>query len=166
MIEELDCRGLACPAPVLRAKERIENENPAVIRVRVDNEAGKQNVCRFLTSQGFEVSVEQEGDEFRIMGERDGTVQTPALLAEGLSCEMKRIMVMVSTDRMGHGDDGLGAKLMVNFLKTLHGIFSLRLRPRQVFPRRPVRRPVLRPVGPRLPHGLPLFCLSPSSCAL
>ena len=31
----------------------------------------------------------------------------------------KRIMVMVCTDRMGHGDDELGLKLMINFLKTL-----------------------------------------------
>jgi selenium metabolism protein YedF len=29
-------------------------------------------------------------------------------------------MVMVTTDRMGYGDDDLGVKLMVNFLKTLN----------------------------------------------
>ncbi|MBL0717231.1 MAG: sulfurtransferase-like selenium metabolism protein YedF, partial [Desulfosarcina sp.] len=31
----------------------------------------------------------------------------------------KKIMVMVAGDRMGHGDDELGAKLMIAFLKTL-----------------------------------------------
>jgi selenium metabolism protein YedF len=33
--------------------------------------------------------------------------------------EEKKIVVMVSTDRMGFGDDELGLKLMVNFIKTL-----------------------------------------------
>jgi len=31
----------------------------------------------------------------------------------------KKIMVMVATDCMGHGDDDLGSKLIVSFLKTL-----------------------------------------------
>ena len=30
-----------------------------------------------------------------------------------------KIMVMIATDRMGYGDDVLGAKLMINFIKTL-----------------------------------------------
>jgi selenium metabolism protein YedF len=33
--------------------------------------------------------------------------------------EKKKIMVMVANDRMGHGDDELGEKLMISFLKTL-----------------------------------------------
>ena len=31
----------------------------------------------------------------------------------------KKIMVMVTSDRLGHGDDGLGTGLLLNFLKTL-----------------------------------------------
>jgi selenium metabolism protein YedF len=33
--------------------------------------------------------------------------------------DLKKIMVMCNTDRMGFGDDALGLKLMVNFLRTL-----------------------------------------------
>ncbi|UCF84225.1 MAG: sulfurtransferase-like selenium metabolism protein YedF, partial [Desulfobacteraceae bacterium] len=40
-------------------------------------------------------------------------------LSEEPQAEKQKIMVIVATDRMGRGDDELGAKLMVNFLKTL-----------------------------------------------
>ena len=68
MIKEIDCRGLACPAPVLRTKETLEGENPSIIKVVVDNEAAKQNVTRFMKSQGLEVSVEEAGDNFHVTG--------------------------------------------------------------------------------------------------
>jgi len=48
MTKEIDCRGLACSAPVLQTKEAIEKEHPTVIKVMVDNEASKQNVSRFM----------------------------------------------------------------------------------------------------------------------
>lgn len=40
-MQELNCRGLACPAPVLQTKECLEKERPALIKVIVDNEASK-----------------------------------------------------------------------------------------------------------------------------
>jgi selenium metabolism protein YedF len=120
MEKALDCRGLACPAPVLQTKQLIEKEHPGVIRVTVDNEASKQNVSRFLESQKFEVSVELEGENFHVIGKRDGaavTVERP--VAEEPETDQQKIMVMICTDRMGYGDDELGLQLMINFVNTL-----------------------------------------------
>ena len=36
MTKEIDCRGLACPAPVLQTKKSIEKEHPGVIKMVVD----------------------------------------------------------------------------------------------------------------------------------
>ena len=117
---ELDCRGLACPAPVLQTKERIEQEHPNEIRVTVDNEAGKQNVSRFLSSQGFEVYVEEAGSLFHVRGVlRSGGPKSPVPEEPDKEAHHKKIMVLVATDRMGQGDDELGAKLMDSFIKTL-----------------------------------------------
>ena len=120
MDKALDCRGLACPAPVLQTKQLIEKEHPGVIRVTVDNEASKQNVSRFLESQEFEVSVEPEGTDFLVIGKRDGAAVTGERpVAEEPETDQQKIMVMIATDRMGYGDDELGLKLMVNFIATL-----------------------------------------------
>ncbi|MBW1944358.1 MAG: sulfurtransferase-like selenium metabolism protein YedF [Deltaproteobacteria bacterium] len=119
MTKEIDCRGLACPAPVLQTKEAIEKEHPTVIKVVVDNEAAKQNVSRFMGSQGLEVSVEREGSDFHVIGKMgEGTV-AEAPVDDKPETGQKKIMVMVANDCMGHGDDELGEKLMLSFLKTL-----------------------------------------------
>jgi selenium metabolism protein YedF len=120
MTRGLDCRGLACPAPVLKTRELLAEEHPDFIKVTVDNEAAKQNVLRFLESQNFEVNIEMEGADFHLTGQRcaQGVVSVTTVTEEA-ETEKKNIMVMVATDRMGYGDDKLGSKLMVNFIKTL-----------------------------------------------
>jgi selenium metabolism protein YedF len=119
MTTEVDCRGLACPAPVLQTKELIDKEHPRLIKVTVDSEAAKQNVSRFLGSQNYEVYVEERGEDFRVIGKIGEGAVADSQPQGAQESEKRRIMVMVATDRMGHGDDELGAKLMVNFLKTL-----------------------------------------------
>ena len=121
MSTEIDCRGLACPAPVLKTKELIEQEKPEKLVVIVDNEAARQNVTRFMEYQGFNVSASEEGTDFHVTGHA-GEGAEPAVKPEKTieSEEFKqKIMVMVGSDRMGHGDDALGLKLMISFLKTL-----------------------------------------------
>ena len=118
-MKEIDARGLACPAPVLKAKNAIEEEKVNSIEVLVDNEAGKQNTSRFLKSQGFEVSVQEREGDFHITGRRESGVDPEGVVAEKQDVEKKKIMVMVANNCMGHGDDELGLKLMVSFLKTI-----------------------------------------------
>jgi selenium metabolism protein YedF len=121
MNTELDCRGLACPAPVLQLKTVLEKEAPAALAILVDNEAAWQNVSRFLEYQQYQVTTERQGSEFRVVGTRQGGECTlmPDRVVKKLAAGEKKILAMVGTDRMGHGDDGLGAKLLINFLKTL-----------------------------------------------
>ena len=118
-MKSIDCRGLACPAPVLKAKEAIEAEVLGELCILVDNEAAKQNVSRFLKSQNFEVSIQEEEDGFHVIGKRKETIYCEVPVDEKPGTEDKKIMVMIATDCMGHGDDELGAKLIVSFLKTL-----------------------------------------------
>ena len=119
MIKEIDCRGLACPAPVLQTKEAIEKEHPNVIKVVVNNEASKENVSRFMRSQNLDVSIQQEGSDFHVIGTVGDSPVAEAPVDERPETGQKKIMVMVANDCMGHGDDDLGEKLMVSFLKTL-----------------------------------------------
>ncbi len=124
MLYELDCRKLACPAPVIQLKELLEKERPASVLVVVDSQAAKENVSRFLSYHNFQVSVEQQGDDFQISGSIDPATDTPAceIMPEAAlrpEAGPKKIMVLVGSARLGHGDDGLGEALLLNFLKTL-----------------------------------------------
>jgi selenium metabolism protein YedF len=64
--------------------------------------------------------VEQDGALFYVIGRSDHKGVAPnAFKAQKPGMEKKKIVVMVATDRMGFGDDELGFKLMINFIKTL-----------------------------------------------
>lgn len=115
----LDCRGLSCPAPVLQTKNLIEKDRPDVITVAVDNEAARENVTRFLNSQGFKTLIEASGSEFQIKGTKGEEVVPAVSETHREDLALKKIMVVIATDRMGRGDDELGRKLMSGFLKTL-----------------------------------------------
>lgn len=118
-MKEIDCSGLACPAPVIKAKEAIEKDELTEITIIVDNEAAKQNVSRFLATKNFTSSVKEEGELFYISGRLDSTADKENKTAEEKEPASLKIMVMVTSNTIGHGDDELGEKLMVSFLKTL-----------------------------------------------
>jgi TusA-related sulfurtransferase len=50
-LKTVDCRGLACPQPVINTKNALQ-EATGPIQVLVDNEASCTNVRRFAESQG------------------------------------------------------------------------------------------------------------------
>jgi selenium metabolism protein YedF len=130
-MKEIDARGLSCPAPVLLTKNIIETEKPEQIRIILNNEASGQNVSRFLASKNFSVSMDKKNNDLLVTG----TIQEGGISEKedaAVICDIseedhqpkhdKKIMVMISSNCLGRGDDELGAKLAVNFIKTLKEI--------------------------------------------
>ena len=118
-MKEIDARGLACPAPVLHTKAVLQEENLNRVKVIVDNAASQQNVQRFLESQGFQTALEQNGADYLVIGTCDAEQQTQIQPSRNAEAEDTKIMVMCATDRIGFGDEDLGLKLMISFIKTL-----------------------------------------------
>ncbi len=118
----LDCRGLACPQPVMRTRDLLAAESPERVEVLVDNEAAGRNVSRFLTSQGYRAEVERRGSDHLVRGVRDTRMPVSSgEPVETYSCAPggRRILVFVTADHIGRGDEALGRGLMKNFLLTL-----------------------------------------------
>lgn len=122
---KLDCQGLPCPQPVIKCKNAIESDNPAVIEALLDNEAAKENVSRFMTTKGYDITVQQEGSLFIVTGKKSVEADTPEceecmiMNDEELSKIGSKTLVFLSSEFLGSGDDELGAKLMFNFIATL-----------------------------------------------
>jgi selenium metabolism protein YedF len=118
--EKLDCRGLACPNPVLKTKELVERRGVASLSVLVDNPAAKENVSRFLGRMGYQVSISEKDGNFEIAGAKDDAAAVCEVMepSPGQDKESK-IAVLVGTDHMGRGDDLLGSRLLFNFISTL-----------------------------------------------
>jgi len=69
VVKEVDVRGLSCPVPLMQTKKAIEG-NPEEIVVHADSGTAKANVSAFLQDSGYQVTVDQDGEEYRIKGSR------------------------------------------------------------------------------------------------
>jgi len=125
----LDCKGLACPGPVLACKRLVEAHQPDRVTVTVDNEAAKENVSRFLKNQGYNIvtaaagagSWEVTGSRTQIpdAGAQKDDAQCLIMPEEELARISRKTVVFISADSIGRGDEILGDKLMKSFLATL-----------------------------------------------
>jgi len=110
--------GDSCPIPVIKTKNAMkEMTGPDTIEVLVDNEIAVQNVTKMAQSSGGKVTSEKVAEkEYRIliaMGEA-----CAAKDSEEVSCipdKRGSTIVVVSSDKMGSGNDELGAVLMKSF---------------------------------------------------
>lgn len=113
-MSEIDARGLDCPKPVLRTKEAIDG-GAAEVKIRVDNETAAANVTRFLEGRGF--SVKRSG------AVPDITVEGRQAAAGGeKSAEIPKggeWSLLLLSDKIGAGSEGLGDVLMKAFLGTV-----------------------------------------------
>ncbi len=125
---ELNCQNLPCPQPVLRCKRCLDEQSPASLVVVVDNQAARENVTRFLSTQGYAVQVEDAGGgQWRLRGVKGNATAPQAddcevcevMTEEQLRRMGEKVVVFLTSDVIGAGDDALGAKLMQNFLATL-----------------------------------------------
>ena len=126
MAKTIDACGLACPAPVLLVKDTVEQTNAQEITVLVDNAASLENVSRFLGSKGYSVTDNREGNVYRIEARSDRNISPVVTKEEGkiqrAEAAGQKVLILVSNDRFGTGDDNLGSKLMINYLKTIKEI--------------------------------------------
>ena len=120
----IDCRGQACPLPVVNAKKASEELNAGdVLTVLVDNEIAVQNLTRFAEHKGFGVAAEKKGDkEFAVTMNISGAA-AEAEKEEAIACILdsrrKGMLVVLSANVMGTGDAKLGTSLMKAFVFAL-----------------------------------------------
>ena len=66
---EVDARGLSCPQPVLLAKKAMEKSSTG-FKVLVDNETAKQNVNRFMDTNGYKGEIKNAGESYEITAKK------------------------------------------------------------------------------------------------
>lgn len=114
-MKEIDCRGLACPAPVIATKKGIEEYSGSSFRVLVDNGSAKENVLRFCASKKCTV-FEESGDESTSLVI---TCQLEQSVDEDFCNRLFSKVILISSDKLGSGSDELGRLLLKNFIITL-----------------------------------------------
>lgn len=128
MEKAVDARGMACPLPVVNAKKAAEEMHVGdVLTVLVDNEIAVQNLQKFANHKGYQVSGEKLAEnEYAVKMQITSGEMQPAQEAdekEEISCtpdtKKKGMVVVLSANVMGTGEEKLGKALMKAFVFAL-----------------------------------------------
>jgi selenium metabolism protein YedF len=116
-MKEIDCRGKACPQPVIITKQAMEESAEEGLTIIVDNPGSCENVERFVRSQGGTAKVEKKGDDFYVRIQKPAQCREAERIIEREKGD--RIVVYINSNLLGVGEETLGSVLMRAFLKTL-----------------------------------------------
>ncbi len=125
MKQTLDCRGKACPLPVIETKKAIEQLKPGdQIEVIVDNSVAVQNLTKLAKQKKHSVeTMEIEKNLFHVTLTINASLQSEEDDLVNLNCIPDHTegptVVVISSDKMGEGDVKLGHILMKGFLYAL-----------------------------------------------
>lgn len=119
----VDCRGLACPQPVINTKRAMEEEGIASIITIVDNDVARQNVTLFAKNAGFEVTEEAKDGAFHLNISRPGGA-LPRKTDSSHKPETARSaglgpVYFITTNSLGQGSPDLGQVLIKSLFTTL-----------------------------------------------
>ena len=125
----VDARGMACPLPVVNAKKASEEmTNGGTLTVLVDNEIAVQNLTKFGTSKNYSVSSEKRAEKdftvtFQIPEKNAQTVSVSTSSNSVTICtpdsKKKGLVIVLSSNTMGNGEEQLGKLLMKSFIFAL-----------------------------------------------
>lgn len=112
MERQLDVRGIACPGPVISTKKALEEMEEGELITIVDNEVARDNVVRLAQSLNYPVEVEEKEGAYYIH------ITKEQLAGEDVELS-KDLVYLITCDKVGRGDDELGAVLMRSLIYSL-----------------------------------------------
>ena len=116
MYIEVNAVGLACPKPVINTKKELDKIDNGIVVVTVDNDIAKQNILKLSNSLNCESKIiKEEKDLISIEIKKGENV----IIEEKKQDELEDKCIFISSDKIGNGNDELGAILMKGFIYTL-----------------------------------------------
>jgi len=127
----VDTKGHLCPAPLIAAKKALkETAGGESFILLTDNQTSFDNLSRFLKDNKADFQVSESGGVWTLTITK--TTGEVALTNPEDYCapsishfEKGNYVVVISSDKMGEGDEELGHLLMANFIKALKDLDEL-----------------------------------------
>ena len=124
---QVNALGDTCPIPVVKTKAAIRQlEGAGALEILVDNEIAVQNLTKMAKQKGYGVADHQlEENVYQVImtiGEGANTNTEDVALPETCALptsSVQKVVVAISSNCMGTGDDTLGANLLKAFLYAL-----------------------------------------------
>lgn len=117
----IDARGRRCPEPLILTKQAVERlPEGASFAVLLTDATSCENVARFLRDHGMAPAASRDGDALRLSAVKAAAPLSASPEAWCAPATSRGPLVMqISSDAMGEGDDDLGRLLMKAFVNTI-----------------------------------------------
>lgn len=127
---EVNAMGDTCPIPVIKTKKAIEGLNGAgVVETLVDNEIAVQNLKKMADQKGYKASCEKLGDnQYKVkmtIGEAVEEKKEEFAKKSERSDSSENMVVVISSSKMGEGEEELGKVLIKGFIYALTQLDTL-----------------------------------------
>lgn len=109
---KIDARGLNCPQPVILTKNALEGITEGEVNTLVDNNIAKENLSRLAINNQWDYVVEVAKDGFEIIIKKQTTKN------DNSTCD-ETIAIVITSDKLGKGNDILASVLMKGYTYTL-----------------------------------------------
>lgn len=109
---KVDAIGQVCPVPIIMTKNALKNIEEGQVEVSVDNRISLENLQKMSKEMGYDYTVEESGDIFKIVINK---MRESVELRES----EENTVVVIDSLHMGKGDVELGRILMKGFIYTL-----------------------------------------------
>ncbi len=116
---EIDCRGLNCPIPVVNTKKYFDALESGIGVTVVDNEVAKNNVVKFAQGNGFNYEIEEREGNIYYITITKGEVKVEELNLKNSNEKEETFTIVIGSDKLGNGDDELGTALIKSYLFAL-----------------------------------------------
>ncbi len=127
----VDTKGQLCPAPLIAAKKALKEAAAGEsFIVLSDNKTSADNLCRFLRDNKAVFTVNESGGIWTLTvtgnaGEPDKRSEDEYCVSSISHFQKGNFIVVISSDKMGEGDEKLGQLLIVNFIMALKDLDNL-----------------------------------------
>jgi selenium metabolism protein YedF len=118
MNNTIDCKGLQCPMPVVKTKKYFDSIESGESTIIIDNIVAKNNVVKLAEGSGYKSIVEEKEGLYFIKITKEKCEAINEEVKEKVK-EDKKFTLLVSTDKLGLGDDKLGDMLMKSYIFAL-----------------------------------------------
>ncbi len=117
----VDALGKVCPVPVIMTKKALrENAGSDDLVIKVDNEIATQNLTKLANQKKIKNEVKKiSSSEYEVTFFAKGVCETCQAMDNPITAGHDGYVVVISSDKMGIGDEEFGKKLLENFIYSL-----------------------------------------------
>ena len=131
MKKTIDARGLHCPLPVIETKKALNTMTDGVVEVIVDNEIAAQNLEKMAAQKNLVFSSRSIDSQKHVVQIQVGEISKDPITESFITSQalkeqgVRNTVVVLSSNRMGQGDDKLGKVLMKGVIYALTEVDEL-----------------------------------------